>query len=119
MENNEMTDAQLARISRRYRKNRNRTLIWNRTEPCRCGCMGRDPHHAKTFQRILKNVERFYGPGYATAQLTTDNGRWSTVSAVATVNLHGKDRLVYERILLKADHPEIVKDARYGWELGW
>ena len=30
--------------------------IVNRVMPCRCGCKGRDPGHARTFDRVVRDV---------------------------------------------------------------
>lgn len=34
-----------------------RQSVMMRYDPCRCGCKGRDPWHARMFQRVVRNVE--------------------------------------------------------------
>ena len=67
-------------------------LVTSRFNPCKCGCRGRDPWHAKDFTRKIKNVNVLPA---AIDVLGTDNGSRFTAGATADVKLPSGPETVY------------------------
>jgi hypothetical protein len=44
-----------------------KVAITNRIKPCACGCTGRDPWHAPSFERVVENVTEESGTCLVTA----------------------------------------------------
>jgi hypothetical protein len=49
-----------------------KTRIIKRSDPCSCGCNGRDPWHRRAYKRILRDAHPAMGRVYITDGFTID-----------------------------------------------
>jgi len=75
-----------------------------RVKPCNCGCMGKDPHHRKSFKRTIKNIFPVFGNGKT---YDGDNIQFDAIGQV----LMGKNTRTVARMVWDHEGKRI--------ELGW
>ena len=49
-------------------KTKYKELVVRRNKPCKCGCMGKDPQHRKSYTRIVKNILPLSGQTHVMAE---------------------------------------------------
>lgn len=57
--------------------------LYYRSDPCRCGCGGRDPWHARFFRRVVTNFSMLQKEAF----ITTKDGRRVPVIAIGEARL--------------------------------
>ncbi len=57
------------------------TRITRRVDPCDCGCQGKDPWHAKTFDRVITDIRDERGRATSYEGVGLDYDKVGTVSA--------------------------------------
>lgn len=81
--------------------------ITKRIQPCSCGCGGRDPWHAQTFERVIKDI----APETGTCRVTA-------YSEPVTYRSVGRAKFPWSEDLVKVVEVTIEVNGRV-YNMGW
>lgn len=80
-----------------------------RFDPCRCGCYGKDPWHARSFRRVVRDVVQYPEP----KKVKTSSGEYDAMGE-GVAKFPWGDSIVYRVVWLGKDN-STGKDIDMGW----